>query len=192
VRKNFLAKIPCNPLISLISDERIQGNPRKGGTGSGPPLGIWSNCGERRVTRDRAMLGRYGVVYLYFDEDYIILPIVPLVASSILYFGSLPTVNTSIRNRRRGSLRQAPESGASRSSTAVCCNQDRLTVRYRRQADIADRVAVREESFAADLLLLFREPRFAKSFGQGGRNCKTLSQHLDGQFGIGAKCFRQD
>ena len=25
--KNFLAKIACNPLISLVSDERIQGNP---------------------------------------------------------------------------------------------------------------------------------------------------------------------
>ena len=28
-RKNFSAKIPRNPLISLDSDERIQGNPRK-------------------------------------------------------------------------------------------------------------------------------------------------------------------
>jgi len=27
--KNFLAKIPRNPLISPVSDERIQGNPRK-------------------------------------------------------------------------------------------------------------------------------------------------------------------
>ena len=27
--KKFLALFPCNPLISLISDERIQGNPRK-------------------------------------------------------------------------------------------------------------------------------------------------------------------
>jgi hypothetical protein len=27
--KNFLAKITCNSLISLVSDERIQGNPRK-------------------------------------------------------------------------------------------------------------------------------------------------------------------
>jgi hypothetical protein len=27
--KNLLAKIPRNPLISLDSDERIQGNPRK-------------------------------------------------------------------------------------------------------------------------------------------------------------------
>ena len=27
--KNFSAKIPCNPLISLDSDEKIQGNPRK-------------------------------------------------------------------------------------------------------------------------------------------------------------------
>ena len=27
--KNFLAKIPRNPLISPDSDERIQGNPRK-------------------------------------------------------------------------------------------------------------------------------------------------------------------
>jgi hypothetical protein len=62
----------------------------------------------------------------------------------------------------------------------------------RRQADIADRVAVFEESFPADVLLLFRQSRFAKSFGQGGRNCKTLRQHLDGQFGIGAKRFRQD
>ena len=32
VRKNFLAKIPCNPLISLVSDERIQGIPRKSNT----------------------------------------------------------------------------------------------------------------------------------------------------------------
>jgi hypothetical protein len=29
VEKNFLAKIACNPLISLVLDERIQGNPRK-------------------------------------------------------------------------------------------------------------------------------------------------------------------
>jgi hypothetical protein len=64
--------------------------------------------------------------------------------------------------------------------------------RRTRQADIADRVAVCEESFATDVLLLFSEPRFAKSFGQGGRNCETLRQHLDGQFGIGAKRFRQD
>ena len=28
-RKNLLLKISCNPLISLDSDERIQGNPRK-------------------------------------------------------------------------------------------------------------------------------------------------------------------
>jgi hypothetical protein len=28
-RKNRRAKISCNPLISLVSDERIQGNPRK-------------------------------------------------------------------------------------------------------------------------------------------------------------------
>jgi hypothetical protein len=27
-RKNFPAKIPCNPLIRLVSHERIQGNPR--------------------------------------------------------------------------------------------------------------------------------------------------------------------
>ena len=32
-RKNLLLKISCNPLISLDSDERIQGNPRK----SNPP-----------------------------------------------------------------------------------------------------------------------------------------------------------
>src|ERR1700735_912291 len=28
-RKNFLLKISCNPLISIDSDERIKGNPRK-------------------------------------------------------------------------------------------------------------------------------------------------------------------
>jgi hypothetical protein len=28
-RKNFALKISCNPLISIDSDERIQGNPRK-------------------------------------------------------------------------------------------------------------------------------------------------------------------
>src|ERR1700722_11930552 len=27
--KNFLTKIACNPLITLVSHERIQGNPRK-------------------------------------------------------------------------------------------------------------------------------------------------------------------
>ena len=31
-QKNFSAKIACNPLISLVSDERIQGNPRKSNT----------------------------------------------------------------------------------------------------------------------------------------------------------------
>ena len=34
-RKNFSAKIPRNPLISLDSDERIQGNPRKSNTRKG-------------------------------------------------------------------------------------------------------------------------------------------------------------
>jgi hypothetical protein len=28
-KKKLATKIPCNPLIRLVSDERIQGNPRK-------------------------------------------------------------------------------------------------------------------------------------------------------------------
>jgi len=39
--KNFPPKIPRNPLISLDSDERIQGNPRE------------SNSQSARVSRDK-------------------------------------------------------------------------------------------------------------------------------------------
>ena len=38
-QKKLLPENPCNPLISLDSDERIQGNPRK------------SNSGERRLSQ---------------------------------------------------------------------------------------------------------------------------------------------
>jgi hypothetical protein len=70
----------------------------------------------------------------------------------------------------------------------------------RRETVIEDRGSGRRRreegwhSFAsvADALSLFRQPRFAQSFGQGGRNRKTLRHHLDGQLGIGAKRFRQD
>src|ERR1700734_3269567 len=42
LRKNLSRFMPCNPLISLDSDERIQGNPRE------------SNTSERGVRRETA------------------------------------------------------------------------------------------------------------------------------------------
>ena len=54
--KNFLAKIPRNPLISLDSDERIQGNPRKSNTqkrGFSQPNGQGPRK-SKRTHRDRS------------------------------------------------------------------------------------------------------------------------------------------
>ena len=51
---DFFIWIRCNPLKSPDSAKEIQGNASNGGTGSGPPLGIWPDCGKRsfRATRD--------------------------------------------------------------------------------------------------------------------------------------------
>ena len=61
----------------------------------------------------------------------------------------------------------------------------------RPEAVIADRVAVCEESFAGGALLLFREPRLCEVLRPAREECKTLRQHLDSEFGIGAKRFRR-
>jgi hypothetical protein len=53
-RKNRRAKISCNPLISLVSDERIQGNPRKSKEIKPPKAGVFVS---KRVRSKKTQTG---------------------------------------------------------------------------------------------------------------------------------------
>jgi hypothetical protein len=63
------------------------------GTGSGPPLGIWLDCGKQRATRDAFI--DTAIFYLYFEDNYMIIINRAEVASSVnncLVFGEVKTL----------------------------------------------------------------------------------------------------